>query len=77
VTYTDYVQRAIDTVQALKTLQQLVKKKLLAKLELLFDPCFGACHQNNNNSGNRGFPMGPRPQGIGLLSTTYPMPPGG
>ena len=59
-TYTDYIQRAIDAVQALKQLQQLMKKKLLAKPELLFDPCFGARRQSNNNSGNRGFPMGPR-----------------
>ena len=60
-TYVGYVERAIETVQAMKHLQQLICKKLLAKPELLFDPRFTP--RTSGNLGNRGFPMGARPQG--------------
>jgi hypothetical protein len=39
--YLDYVQRAIESIQARKQLEYLIRKKLLSKLELVFDSRFG------------------------------------
>jgi hypothetical protein len=59
--YQAYVSRAIESVQSLKHLQQLARKKLLQKPELLYDSRFTP--RTSGNLGNRGFPIGPRPQG--------------
>jgi Zinc knuckle/Retrotransposon gag protein len=61
--YLDYVQRAIEAVQARKQLEHLIRKKMASKPESTFDPRFNARPGGNNGPGNRGFPMGSRPQG--------------